>query len=121
MDLSLIKVKDSIQVDIIHPDLDGVSLEIAGPSHPRTLKASRDMQDRLPKMRGKKVSPEELNTLGNEMLAARVLSWKGIDWEGQPLECTPENTAKIFTDKNLAFIPDQVSRAVGDTNSFFSK
>jgi hypothetical protein len=121
MDLSLIKVKDSITVEIVHPDLEGVSFEMAGPSHPKTLKSNREFQDRLPKMRGKKLTSDELNAMGNESLANRVISWKGIDWEGQPMECNAENALAILSNKNLSFISDQLSRAMGDTESFFSK
>ncbi|BDU76303.1 hypothetical protein [Mesoterricola sediminis] len=122
MDLSLFKVKDSLWVDIIHPELDGdLSFELAGPSHPRTLQAQRDFQDRLAKGRRKRLDADELTAIGNEALAARILSWKGLEWEGKPLECNQENAIKILGSKNLAFIADQISRALGDNDSFFGK
>lgn len=120
MDLSKFKVKDSITVPIIHPDLDGVSVELAGPSHPATLKAQRERTARLLAMRGRQMSTKEKEALGIEILASRVLSWSGVEWEGAPMDCSPENVKAILENPNLEFIAEQLYTAIGENGSFFS-
>ncbi len=120
MDLSKIKVKDSITLDIIHPDLDGISFELAGPNHAVTLKAKRDNQDRFAKMR-RNLKPDELDKIGRDNISARVLSWKGVEWEGKKLECTPENVAMILGNPNLSFIQDQIAASLRADEDFFGK
>lgn len=120
MDLSKFRVKDSITVHIVHSDLEDVSIELAGPAHPVTLKTQRERADRLAALRGRKMSGKEKEAFGIEMLASRVLSWKGIDWEGEPMECTPENVKSILENKHLGFIANQLFAALGEDDSFFS-
>jgi hypothetical protein len=122
MDLSKFKVKDSITVEIVHPDLGDahVSFEIAGPSHALTLKSQRERADRITKLRGRNMTAKEKEALGIEMLASRVLSWEGVEWEGKPLECTPENAAMILGNPNLGFIANQVFTVLAEDDSFFS-
>ena len=120
MDFSTFRVKDSITVPIVHTDLDGVSIELAGPAHPVTLKTQRERADRLAALRGRKMSSKEKEDLGIEMLGSRIISWTGFKWEKKPMECTPENVKSILENKNLGFISNQLFSALGEDDSFFS-
>lgn len=116
MDLSTIKAIDSIWVEI--DQVEGLSFELAGPSHPVALKAQRERTDRMFKAR--KFTAKAREDAALDHLACRVLSWKGVEWEGAPLECTPENVWMILENPNLDFIKNQLLIALADDESFFS-
>lgn len=78
------------------------------------------------KMRGK---PEEIQTIEKleeksvEMLAACTIAWRTGDkpilmFEGEALECTPENAAKIYESDKLPWIRQQVDEAIADLGNF---
>lgn len=60
--------------------------------------------------------------LFNEVAIAAVTDWKwakNADFDGQKLECTPENKQKVFSDDRLFFV-EQVRNEVFNVKSFFT-
>lgn len=58
--------------------------------------AKRDSQRR--RMRGglAKLTPEKLEAEGIALLAAVTVSWAGITWKGEALDCTPANAVMLY-------------------------
>lgn len=119
MDLSKIKAVETVRVEISHPACEGVAFVLAGATHPATKKAEQKRADALLKAkRGLKADDRERMMV--EFIAARVLSWEGVEWDGKPLECTPENVEMVLTVPDLAFLRDEILVALGDDEAFFT-
>jgi len=56
-----------------------------------------------------------------EVLVAATISWSGIALDGEVLECTPENAYKVYSDDRFPWLVEQLSRALGDRERFFSQ
>lgn len=52
-----------------------------------------------------------------ELLAAVTVSWSGVEWEGQKLECNRENAEMLY--RELPWVRTQVDEFVGDVGNFF--
>lgn len=118
MDLSKIKALDTVKVEITHSACEGVHFVLSGPNHPATRKAEQARSESFGK--GKKtIAGEALKRIVNEFVAARVLAWEGVEWEGKPLICTPENALMILSQPNLSFMRDEILVSLGDDEVFF--
>jgi len=117
MDLSKFKAVDSIRVEIDQAGCEGVAFVLAGPSHPKTKAAERARTDAMANAKRRK--GDALRALVTEFLAARVLSWEGVEWEGAPLEPTEENALKILGNPDLEFIQNQLLTALGNDDLFY--
>jgi len=62
-------------------------------------------------------------TDGNELAAmvACTVAWAGFMSGGQPLPCTPENVRAVLSSPKAQHIVEQVRRAMGDHEAFFTK
>ncbi len=112
MDLSKFKAVDSIRVEIDHAGCEGVVFTVAGPSHPKTKAAERARADALASRR--KIKGDALKELALQFVAARLLDWTGVEWDGEALELTEENALRILGSPDLGFITDQILAAIGD-------
>lgn len=118
MDFSKFKAVDSIRVDIDHADCDGVSITLAGPSHPATKRAERTRNDAVATSR-RRVKGDALKGIVTEFLAARVLSWEGIVWEGKPLDATEENALMLLNSPAGEMIQGQLLQAIGNDDLLY--
>lgn len=119
LDLSKFKAKDCITLEIQHPDVEGVVFTLAGPHHPNTLRNRRERESKLIRTR-KALTPAEREDIANDTLVARILGWKGIDWEGKELSYSEEAARTLITCPDLSFIRDQIALALADDESFFT-
>src|SRR5687768_367451 len=95
---------EGIVVVITHPETGAatdIRITVTGPWSERTREA------------GKQIAAENLNGIDNELfqqklLARRVLSWEGIEWDGKPLEFSLEEAEKLFTDRRYYWLYSQV-------------
>lgn len=60
----------------------------------------------------------ELEKAMEELIVAAVVEWENVDWEGKPLECTPENILKLCGPGTLWF--GQVNSAIAESHRLFT-
>ncbi|WRH62035.1 MAG: hypothetical protein RSE12_16935 [Fuscovulum sp.] len=64
-----------------------------------------------------KPSLDKAEANGIEILSKLVTAWHGIQWDGKPLECTPENV-RMFLSK-FPPIRAQLDAFIADRSNFF--
>jgi hypothetical protein len=106
------------------PFADGTSITLSGVDGAKY----RDFQHRIQNRRYKSIGrgktkidldAAELEQEGLELLAACTLSWTGIDWDGAPLPCTPDNAKMLYT--KSGWLREQVDAFIGNRQNFFPK
>lgn len=117
----LIRVQDDgIDVDILHPksgESIGMTIRVAGPDSERQKKARTAVNnDRLLKLRNKRVTATELESDNLKVVAASIISWSGVIENGQTVMLTTESATDILT--RYPFILDQINSMVGDRAGF---
>ena len=104
-----IKAPDGSDTDIV--------IRVAGTDSARVRKARQKIADKyLRDRRRKALSSEELDERDLQLLSQAVISWTGVEFNGQALECTVENVDMVL--RRLPFIREQVDAAVGDRAGF---
>jgi hypothetical protein len=118
MDLSKLKAVDSVIVKPDHPALEGVEITVAGAAHPATKTAERVRGDAM--VKGRRVAKgEEREKIQTNYIASRILGWKGIEWEGEPLPFSHENALMLLGNPNLEPLKVAILAEMGDDEAFF--
>lgn len=127
-DLSKI-LEESLQeatLTIYHPvsgvDL-GIRIKVCSPDSERYRKHERAIKNRAltqaRKQKNNQLSMEAIEESSMDLLVGSIVSWDGVVWGGQPLECTEENARQLF--EQFPFIRRQVDEFLGDVANFFVK
>lgn len=111
MDLTTLDVKSAAQkgADLVlkHPAtgerLDAV-LRVIGRDSPSVAAAMLDIERR--KASGEVFDKE---AEGIELLLAVIKGWRGVEFDGEALEYTPDNARKLLTDPRTSWIGEQVA------------
>jgi hypothetical protein len=80
----------------------------------------RDRTDRMLKMKGRKLSPEEIETDMVDKLAAVTKAWSLFSLDGIPLEidCTAAEARALYAMPEARWLRDQVSEFATDVGNF---
>lgn len=99
-----------------------IVITLAGPSHDVSIEFERVTADKRFSAGtiGQPMKLEQMLEDSSAEMVARTLAWKGVQWEGEPLECTPENVNKIYAHPGLYWLRGQVFRAMGANSRFFT-
>lgn len=132
LNLSVLNVSEvsesGIDIELVHPATgEGLDawVRVRGKDS-RTVqnharKVVNDMQKREKIARGKNkdadMSIEELEMLAVERAVIRIISWRGIEEDGQPVPFTVENATRILKDN--PWIREQVLENSDDLTGFF--
>jgi hypothetical protein len=121
MDLNAINatIKESTEVEIIHPKTGegGWFLEIATPGN---RAAQARVMSLLDQMRKRKVStPGQDERDGVELLAARVLGWRGLTSGDGPVPYSHEACVALLADTKAFWVRAQIMEAIGDPSRPF--
>ena len=132
LNLSVLNVSEvsesGIDVELVHPATgEGLDawVRVRGKDS-RTVqnharKVVNDMQKREKIAKGKNkdadMSIEELEMLAVERAVIRIISWRGIEEDGQPVPFTVENATRILKDN--PWIREQVLENSDDLTGFF--
>ena len=132
LNLSVLNVSEvsesGIDIELVHPATgEGLDawVRVRGKDS-RTVqnharKVVNDMQKREKIARGKNkdadMSIEELEMLAVERAVIRIISWRGIEEDGQPVPFTVENATRILKDN--PWIREQVLENSDDLTVFF--
>lgn len=117
MDLSKFRALDTIDVTIRHASFEDNApvFTLAGPNHAATKKADQERSDAIQAGRAK----TDASKVVLNHLAGRVVGWQNVTWEGEPMECTPENVVKILSAPGLGFVLNQIAFALRSDDAFF--
>jgi hypothetical protein len=132
LNLSVLNVSEvsesGIDIELVHPATgEGLDawVRVRGKDS-RTVqnharKVVNDMQKREKIAKGKNkdadMSIEELEMLAVERAVVRIISWRGIEEDGQPVPFTVENATRILKDN--PWIREQVLENSDDLTGFF--
>ncbi len=132
LNLSVLNVSEvsesGIDIELVHPATgEGLDawVRVRGKDS-RTVqnharKVVNDMQKREKIAKGKNkdadLSIEELEMLAVERAVVRIISWRGIEEDGQPVPFTVENATRILKDN--PWIREQVLENSDDLTGFF--
>jgi hypothetical protein len=132
LNLSVLNVSEvsesGIDIELVHPATgEGLDawVRVRGKDS-RTVqnharKVVNDMQKREKIARGKNkdadMSIEELEMLAVERAVVRIISWRGIEEDGQPVPFTVENATRVLKDN--PWIREQVLENSDDLTGFF--
>ena len=132
LNLSVLNVSEvsesGIEIELVHPATgEGLDawVRVRGKDS-RTVqnharKVVNDMQKREKIAKGKNkdadMSIEELEMLAVERAVVRIISWRGIEEDGQPVPFTVENATRILKDN--PWIREQVLENSDDLTGFF--
>ena len=126
MDLaSLEPAHEGAEMQVRHPGtnapIDGMVVTLLGMDSEPALRAQRVATNRRLKqgIAKMKLSAEELDSDGLDLLTALTVSWRGIEWDGKPYPCTPENARSLYT--KLRWLREQVDEFVGERANFLPK
>lgn len=116
-----VRVDSGIEITINDPDngkpLPGpVKVTVAGNWGKLGRRGQRMFQQKLKQANLKE---GELDPLDDEewdkidaalmtMMIPRVTAWTGVEWEGKPLECTPDNVKMLLSNPALYWFADQL-------------
>jgi hypothetical protein len=80
----------------------------------------REMQNRRLRSRARRITAEELEAEGIELLVALTQGWSLATLDGDPMEvpCTAENARELFSTPDLSFIRRQVNDFAADLGNF---
>lgn len=83
------------------------------------VKFRREQIDRA--IDSKKEKEDDSEDIELRLLVACTISWEGIEWEGKPMECTPENALKLYSNSQLGWLKRQVDRFIHTTGNYLGK
>lgn len=111
---------DGIDVDILHPKTGeelGIKIRVAGPDSERQKKARNAITNaRLLRSRNKRMTAPEMEADSIKLTAASIISWDGVEENGQAVDLTSETAEAIL--KRYPFIYEQLSATIGDRSDF---
>lgn len=129
MDLSKLNMTEhadkGAKMQVLHPAtgevLDGVTITLLGDDC--TLQKQRYAELRRNAFKNKNQIDKALDRAEETALDLRIsktIAWEGIDWNGGPFECTPENVRKIYSDPGFSWLVEQVDRFTAERSNFLS-
>lgn len=121
MDIFSIK-PSTATVDIRHPATQepiGLTIRLLPMSDKAVKAVQRRNANELYRARGMKITAEKAEANRLDILVAAVEGWEwsgDASFNGEKLECTPENVRKVL---KVDWLREQVDEALGDDASFF--
>lgn len=123
MDLSTLEpTREGAEMAVRHPatnaPVEGMSITLLGMDSERALRAQRAATNRRLKqgVQRMKLTAEELEADGLELLAALTVAWKGVELDGKELPCTAENARMLYG--KFRWLREQVDEFTGDRANF---
>lgn len=126
LDLSMMKeaTADTATLNILHPKTGvdtGIRIVVASVDSPKYRKAASIVNNRNASLfrKGKNnLSIEAINEGATDLLVAAVVSWDGVIWGGQEMDCTDANIRQVY--ELFPWIKEQVDEFVSDRGNFIN-
>lgn len=125
-----IEVDKPQRMTLVHPntrqplrteDGEEAFIELYSADSEAARRHNRAIQRRRLAMRGRgRITPEELEAEGVELLAALTTGWRLVTLSGKTLEVpfSPENARELYAAPSLAWIREQVDEFAADRSNF---
>lgn len=114
------KAEKGSAMEVLHPvtlQPMGAKIFLAGFDSQRYRTAQNKMLNaRMALKGGRRITAEEVDAQHINLLAAVTISWEGLEWNGEKLECTPENAKMLYSE--LPWLRDQASEFITDRANF---
>ena len=113
-------LKDSSEVEILHPTTGegGWFIDLATPCHAGAQAKDSAILDRSRKRKGSTVGQEERD--GIELIAARILGWRGLKDGDAEVSYSPETATAILANPKSFWLRAQILEALGDPSRPFN-
>lgn len=130
IDLAALDIKTGAEegrkLDLVHPTTGeplGMWILVLGADSEAYLEQMREFNrrsiERLKRNQRAKLTPEESEAQSLEVLVAITRGWSdNIKLDGQLLPFSAENARRLYADKRLGWIPEQIYRGVHDRANF---
>lgn len=123
MDLKTLDIaspaNEGVWMELEHPVTGeplGIKIKLAGVDSDYYKKEIRRQQNKRLKKGIRNIKAEELENEAIELLVACTLAWENVEYNGEALECKPENVRKIY--KEFPWIREQVDSFINDRANF---
>lgn len=124
-----VKADAPSRMTILHPatgepllDAEGnpAWIDIHSTDSPVALRHQRAAQNRRLQSRARKVTAEDLEAEGIDLLAALTAGWRLLGLDGAPLDipCNRQNAAELYAEPSAAWIREQVNAFAADRGNF---
>lgn len=135
-DLQQTRLASTAKMYLFHPtsnepitDEDGEQayIELAGMDSEVYREAERKLRDAFVDEALKRDTEEfkmdvrDIEGYSSRLFAECTVSWSGIDWEGEPLECTYENALMLYTAEGLHWLWSDVNKFISRRRNFKKK
>ena len=113
-------LKDSFELEIFHPTTGegGWFIELASPCHAGAQSKVAAILDRSRKRKVSTTGQDERD--GVELIAARILGWKGLKSGAEDVPYTPETATAILSNPKSFWVRSQLLEALGDASRPFN-
>jgi len=126
MDISKLNLTEhanrGAELQILHPvnktPLDGMTITLRGADS--TLYRQRLAEWRRKFLNTNKVpGVSDAEEQAMECRVACTVKWKGMELNGKPYECTPENVRELYSNPGYSWIVEQVDAFIQERSNFF--
>ena len=130
MDLNSLRLSDTTTVDLIHPVTDepvGITITLLAKTSPKVKAVAHRFADKrlaAAVKDGKKafrLDSAQMEDESLDILVAATEGWTGVERDGQPVPCTPDEVRALYSTPGFAWIREQVDRALSDASNFFPR
>lgn len=123
IDLASVVVSPHTTVDVLHPlkgQPCGIRVKVASLDSPEVRAVEREQHarrlQRVSAGAPTKLSLDELEADGLELLVRATMGWEGVVENGATVECTPDNVRRVYTAH--PWLRRQVDAALADRSRF---
>lgn len=105
-------------LEIVHPvtgEPTGFKIRVAAMDSERVKRVQRVIANNNLRKQNRKPTIEEIETNGRKVTAAAIISWEGLERDGKPMDCTPENIAAVIANP---LIMRQIDEFTSDASNF---
>ena len=124
-----VKADAPSRMPILHPatnepllcsDGEPAWIDVHSTDSPAAQKHQRAAQNRRLQSRVRKITAEELENEGIELLAALTAAWRLVGLDGALLDipCNRQNAAELYAEPSAAWIREQVNSFAADRGNF---
>lgn len=111
------------KMQVVHPvtgePIEGMSITLLGKDS--TVYNQRIAAAKRKAAKAKKYGIEDAEDDALSNRIACTVAWEGMVFNGEPLECIPDNVRKIYADDGFRWLVDQVDAFQRDRSNFFPK
>lgn len=119
-DFAKAQVRDTVRtLVVLHPstgekvaEIDLYSSDADRPLSVRRMQEKMRLKSRNPM----KLDIDQIRSDALDVLAACTVAWRGVEWDGVEMECTPANAKKLY--EAIPWLRGEVDKFVDEVSNF---